>query len=534
MSLQSLMEDAVDGDALKRPFSLPLELTVTDDDVVAALWAHPEGPPRDEFALRALRIGVLALKQAQGQIDATSVRQEGERLLQNVERALQQHQQLLNERLTTQLKTYFDPNDGRFHERIERLIRQDGELEQLLRRNVGDEDSRLCQTLALHVGDDSPLMRVIDPEAGDGLTAALRQCLEEKLHDQRQRVLEQFSLDNKEGALCRFLKEVQQHYDGISGDLTGKIDKAVGEFSLDDENSALSRLVGRVTDAQQTITREFSLDAKESALSRLRGEIVDLLKGQSESNSKFQEEVKVAIGELQARKAEAARSTRHGIEFEECLFSVVQAEAQRCGDVAEFTKEKAGHISRCKIGDIVVSLGPDCAAPDARIVFEAKEDQSYHDRHALDELDTGRKNRDAQIGVFVYSSKTAPAGIEPFRRLGNSILIVWNNEDAASDLYVKVAFTLAKALCVGEQRKHAEEAADLAEMERGVQAIENRVKDLDQIQKSATTIRNSADTILENERRFRKTIDEQLENLQERIGALKSLVGTASTGSESI
>ncbi|MBL8852126.1 MAG: hypothetical protein JNG89_20805 [Planctomycetaceae bacterium] len=527
MSLQTLLEDVVDraADPLEAQFGLPLELKVVDPEVIHALSMHVEGAARDEFALRALRIGVLALQQAQGQIDATAVRQEGERLLQNVEQALSQHQQLLNERLTSQLKIYFDPQDGRFHERIERLIRQDGELEQLLRRHVGDDDSRLCQTLTQHIGDGSPLMRVLDPDAGDGIAAALQQVVQEQLHEQRQRVLDQFSLDNKEGALCRFLKEVQQHYDGISGDLTGKIDKAVGEFSLDDENSALSRLVGRVTDAQQTITREFSLDAKESALSRLRGELIDLLRGQSESNTKFQEEVKVAIGEMKARKEEAARSTRHGIEFEECLYAVVQAEAQRCGDIAEFTKEKAGQISRCKIGDIVVSLGADCAAPDAKIVFEAKEDQSYHDRHALDELDTGRKNREAQVGVFVYSSKTAPAGIDPFRRLGNSILIVWNSEDAASDLYVKVAFTLAKALCVSERRKHAAEAADVAEMERGVHAIESRIKDLDQIQKSATTVRNSAETILESERRFRKTIDEQIENLRERIGALKSLIG---------
>lgn len=534
MSLQSLMEETVERDRreLERPFSLLLELTVQDREVIDALWAYPEGPARDEFALRALRIGVLALKQAQGQIDAAAVRQEGDRLLQNVERALSQHQQLLNERLTAQLKTYFDPQDGRFHERIERLIRQDGELEQLLRRNIGDDDSRLCQTLAQHIGDGSPLMRILDPDAGDGLTAALRQVVEERLHEQRQRVLEEFSLDKKDGALSRFLREVQQHYDGISGDLAGKIDKAVGEFSLDDENSALSRLVGRVTDAQQTITREFSLDEEKSALSRLRGEIVRLLKDQAETATKFQEEVKVAIGELKARKEEAARSTRHGIEFEECLFAVVQQEAQRCGDVAEFTKEKAGVISRCKVGDIVVSLGPDSAAPGAKVVFEAKEDQSYHDRDALDELETCRKNREAQVGVFVYSSKTAPVGIEPFRRFGNSILVVWDNDDTASDLYIKVAFTLAKALCVSEQRQHAAEAADLAEMVKSVQAIESRIKDLDQIQKSATTIRNGAETILDNERRFRKTVDEQLENLRERIAALKSLVGGAS-GSES-
>src|SRR5690606_24047427 len=113
-----------------------------------------------------------------------------------------------------------------------------------------------------------------------------------------------------------------------------------------------------------------------------------------------------------------------------------------------------------------------------KIVFEAKEVHGYDDRQALEELETARKNRGAQVGVFAYSAKTAPAGVDPFRRLGNSILVIWNNEDAETDLYLKVALTLAKALCVGEQRKHAAEAADLAEMERGVQEIEIRIKDL--------------------------------------------------------
>lgn len=526
MSTQSLIDSSVgaEADDQERPIGLLLELTVQDREVIDALWSYPEGAARDEFALRALRIGVLALKQAQGQVDATAVRQEGERLLENVERALSQHQESLNDRLTTQLKTYFDPQDGRFHERIERLIRQDGELEQLLRRHVGDDDSRLTQTLSQHIGDGSPLMRVLDPEAGDGVTAALREVVEEKLHDQRQRVLDQFSLDNKEGALSRFLKEVQQHYDGISGDLTGKIDKAVGEFSLDDENSALSRLVGRVTDAQQTITREFSLDEDKSALSRLRGELVKLLNDQSETNVKFQEEVKVAIGELKARKEEAARSTRHGITFEECLVATLQAEARNTDDIVDHVGGRDGKMKR-KVGDVVVTMGPDTAAPGARVVFEAKESQGYSISKALEELDVARKNREAQIGVFVFSTKSAPDGCEAFKRYGPNILIVWDSEDSATDLYVRVALTLAKALCVNDQTRNAAEAADLAEMEGGVREIESRIVDLKKIETSAKNIKKGAETILKHEDKLRKTIEEQIDNLRERINALKSLVG---------
>lgn len=51
------------------PFALPLELNVTDPELISELLAHPEGKPRDDYALCALRVGLLALKQARGQVD---------------------------------------------------------------------------------------------------------------------------------------------------------------------------------------------------------------------------------------------------------------------------------------------------------------------------------------------------------------------------------------------------------------------------------------------------------------------------------
>lgn len=524
---QAIESNGTASDAL--PYSLPLELTVTDADVIAALWQCPEGAERDEFALRALRIGVLALKQAQGQIDATSVRQEGERMLRSIENALQQHSQLLNERLSHNLKEYFDPQSGKFQERVERLICKDGDLEQVLRRNIGDEDSELCRTLLSHVGDSSPLMKVLSPHGQDGVAAALRTIVEERLHDQRQRVLEQFSLDNKEGALCRFLSEVKGHYDGVSGDLTLKIDKVVGEFSLDKQDSALSRLVGRVEEAQKIITREFSLDEKSSALTRLRDELVTLLEKQSKANQSFQEEVKVAIGELQARKAEAARSTRHGDTFEDQLASYLMSEAQKCGDIADRKGRKAGTISRCFVGDVIWELGPESAAPGAKIVVEAKEAVDYSRKKMLEELETAKKNRGAQIGIFVCSCKTAPVDCEPLSRWGQDIIVVWDADNAALDVYLRTALTLAKALCVREHRRDSAEEADIAAIEEAMLEIENRSKDLVQIGKWAKTIENNAKEIQDKNDRLKMTLDRQVEILREKIDALKAVTARVDT-----
>jgi len=54
-----------------------LTISVTDPVSVRELVLKEQGRARDEYALSALQISVLLLKQAQGQIDAGAVKREG-------------------------------------------------------------------------------------------------------------------------------------------------------------------------------------------------------------------------------------------------------------------------------------------------------------------------------------------------------------------------------------------------------------------------------------------------------------------------
>ncbi len=112
-------------------------------------------------------------------------------------------------------------------------------------------------------------MKLLDPNQSKGLLQALRETVETQLTAQRNHVLREFSLDNKEGALARLVGELSANHGQITKSLGEKIDTVVREFSLDEENSALSRLVRNVDRAQRTISSEFSLDNQNSGLSRL-------------------------------------------------------------------------------------------------------------------------------------------------------------------------------------------------------------------------------------------------------------------------
>jgi hypothetical protein len=464
---------------------------------------------------------------------------------------LSEHSTLLSDRLGQTLKEYFDPEGGRFQERVDRLIQKDGELEQVLRRQVGGDDSELCRTLTNHFGNDSPLMKVLDPTQSKGLLSALKQTLAEQLTQQREQVLSEFSLDNREGALARFITELGDNQGKLSTKLNTKIDDLVREFSLDQEDSALSRLVRNVEKAQRTITSEFSLDDEASALSRLKlmlentnaaihghlsldddksalarlkRELMTLLKDQVSTNQKFQEEVKTALKSMQVRREEMDRSTRHGLEFEDAVYEMVVRECQKVGDVPRHTGNSTGRIRNCKVGDCLIELGPDSAAPGSRVAVEAKEKVNYDLPTARAEIEQARKNREAQVGLFVFSRKSAPAGLDALARYGQDVFVVWDSEDATTDLYLKVGLTLARALSVRNQQQHSRSLADFGQMNEAILEIEKRASGLGDIEKWTETIQKRSEEILKRIRTTRTSLEKQGAVLQQSTDQLKEVL----------
>ena len=543
---------AASGAAGHDPFALALELIVADRETVLELSSFAEGPARDEFALTALKIGVLALRQARGQIDAELIQRETQRMLDGMELKLGEHSRAVQDRLGASLKEYFDPESGRFSERVRRLVEKDGELERVLRAQIGSQDSELCKTLVAHFGVDSPLMKLLSPDDSQGVLAALREVVGEQLRQQRDRVLGEFSLDNKDGALSRLIKELSEKHGELAETLQTKIDEVVKEFSLDEDGSALCRLVKNVEGAQQTISKEFSLDNQGSAfsrlkqmlestssaihsnltldddgssLSKLKRHLETILAAHCEVNTRFQEEVKIALAKMVVTRDATERSPHHGIAFEKAVCMMIEHQCQRFGDVADRTGERPGMIKYCKIGDCVVELGPESSAPGARIVVEAKEEDRYSLASARAEIEMARKNRDAQIGLFVFSRNTAPEGLEPFGRYGDDLFVVWDAEDATSDVYVKAALTTARALCIRRNRHSQTQAADFKAIDAALLEIEKRAEGIGEIAKWAETIDSSNKKILDRVRISREALERQVSILQVKLVDLRQSVG---------
>src|SRR5664280_1754683 len=166
------------------------------------------------------------------------------------------------------------------------------------------------------------------------------------------------------------------------------------------------------------------------------------------------------------------RSTTHGISFEDEFCAFLQREAQRAGDVFTATGSKPGAIPRCKTGDAVIELGTEAAAGGERIVFEATSSKQVSLADARREIEEGRKNRTASVGVFVFSKSNAPNGLQPFTRFDHDLFVVWDAADPSTDIYLSAAVSVAKALIFRQKATETQSEGDLKGIELAVNILE--------------------------------------------------------------
>src|SRR6516225_1577780 len=450
---------------------LELNLKVTDADLVGELSQRAAGQAREEYALAALHVGVLAFRHAGGLVDVEGVRAEGERLMAGLRAALSEHAYGLTGRMSAVIAQYFDPQTGNLTQRLERLISKDGELERVLSRYLDGETSALARTLSEFVGEESEILKRLSPTNTDGVICTTRAAVEEMLKAEREHLIRQFSLDDRESALSRLVSEITDRNGRLRTELSQDIETVRKEFSLDHPDSALARLVKQVQEAAGEVKKNLTLDIEASPMARLRRELFSVLENVRRTNAEFQTEVRSKLAEMTGRREESNRSTLHGLDFEDAVGAFLESEVEGSGDVVEKTGQKAGRIQRCKLGDYVVTLGADSAASGSRVVVEAKDNKSYDLKAALEEIAHARDNREAQVGVFVFSKTAAPTSVRTLERFGNDIVAVWNRDDNSLDAVLQAALSLARALAVKEQSASERTEADFSAIDDAVRRI---------------------------------------------------------------
>ena len=152
---------------------------------------------------------------------------------------------------------------------------------------------------------------------------------------------------------------------------------------------------------------------------------------------------------------------------------------------------------------------------------EAKESASYDLSKTLEEADIARRNRDAAVCVFVHSTRTAQAGIPAFQRFGHDLVVRWDAEDAAGDVWLKAALMVASALSVRAARHGKKDAASFSRIDGAIERIRKAVEGFEEISTSATTTQKAAERILKRAKIMEESLLAQVEAIAEEALKLK-------------
>jgi hypothetical protein len=397
---------------------IALTLEVREPLLVAYFEPYEE-PERSAKALEALKVGVIAVQTACPTLDTQIVKDQFAEMQQDFGEAIAR---------------CFAEKDGLLPKSLNDAFGDKGTLSQFFQRYFDPETGRFMHLMDGQIGPSSRFGKLFDPRNKDGVIA----MIEEK----------------------------------VKGLVEKKLNEVLAEFSLDKDESAMSRLKTMI----------------ESAFNGLRE----------------------ALGVKVARAEEAERGHVKGFNFEEDLYQIVAEMGRQFGDETGLVRGTPG-ILKCKTGDYLITLGETTGAPGLRIAVEVK-DQDYKAKKAIAELQEAKKNRDAVSGIFVFAKGREPVEFGNFKRIDNDFYCTADKAALAEGRplpLVWAAYELARVQAVAAVRKEAGGKLDLERIQQHIDGIAAWVPRLAEIITKAKTIQNSGSIIEDAAKEIKEDIEQR-------------------------
>jgi hypothetical protein len=205
-----------------------------------------------------------------------------------------------------------------------------------------------------------------------------------------------------------------------------------------------------------------------------------------------------------ARAQERAKGTAKGGDFEDLLEGLLAETARGAGDLLDRTSTEEGAVIKSKKGDFVLTLNPALTAgADLRIVVEAK-DRVISGRAMREEIREAKTNRDAVIGLVVFTPAHAPAGIAPFDVRAGDVYAVLDPEcpDPAS---LEAAVRLTRLLAIASLREREVEV-DAEAIGIALTGIREGLEQLRGLKSTLTSVVNSTKDVQAGLDRLRDAI----------------------------
>ena len=247
-----------------------------------------------------------------------------------------------------------------------------------------------------------------------------------------------------------------------------------------------------------------------SPLHQFRVEVADGFKA-------LEEKLIALQASQQARAGERAKSAAKGGDFEDLLETLLGEIARGGNDLLERTGTDAGDAGRSKKGDFVLTIDPSSTPGcELRIVVEAK-DRYISGRQMRDELRAAKTNRDAVVGLVVFTPQHAPAGIAPFDVRAGDVYAVVDPADA-DRATLHAAVRLARLLALASSRESGAEL-DVAPIGEALTTIREALEVIRALKTQLTGIGAASTNVSSSLDRLRTVIVASIDQAERAIAA---------------
>ena len=212
--------------------------------------------------------------------------------------------------------------------------------------------------------------------------------------------------------------------------------------------------------------------------------------------------------------------TKKGFVFEDLLETRLNEIAKLFGDEVKATGTEVGIIPNSKKGDFVITLNTDeTFGAETRIMIEAKNSGIglIGKNGAFNELDEGKKNRDAREAFIVFTKDNSPKDAGIFRYYANHGIICEIDEERGDTLPMELAYRFLRTKVLVGLKKEGIKTVDIKRISNYLQAAYEQIKTISTLKKSITktsgeilNLNNNLDDLKENLESIFKEIEKEL------------------------
>jgi hypothetical protein len=221
-----------------------------------------------------------------------------------------------------------------------------------------------------------------------------------------------------------------------------------------------------------------------------------------------------------ARAGERQKSAAKGTDFEDLLESMLGDICRGANDLLERCGTEAGDAGRSKKGDFVLTLDPNLTPGcELRVVVEAK-NRGVSGREMREELRAAKTNRDAAVGLVVFTPEHAPAGIAPFDVRAGDIYAVLDPTDP-DPATLQAAVRLARLLALASARAPADEL-DTAPISESLRTIREALEVIRALKVQLTSIGTTSAGVSTSLDKLRAVIVASIEQAERALSGARS------------